>query len=516
MARRWEARSPRRADPLVAALVVLIALVLAVFGAQLLPVTVLVPAFWLLMIVVQVSFARSCRRVARFLGRAAPGREAVRARAGAVMWRFFAVAGAVFVLGNLVQLAVAVRDPLSADAAVGTDAQVASIALGAVLIVAGMLRYPRGDMGAAERFRLRIDVATVMAAAVTFGLWVAEVPPGPHDASWAAETVVGLLVQPGLFLVVLFAVVRVILGGGPFTRVAGLISGVAAALQAALQAVPASEYVRPPGMAWLLAGNVLVSGLIAIGARVQERDVLAGSPRAARRPKRPYSMLPYGAMIAVWALAVGVLAADGRTGRGWVVGVGAMVTTALVVGRQVAAFRHIAELLREREELTAQLTELAFHDALTKLANRGLSMQRLEEALGAGPATVFLVDLDEFKPVNDAYGHAAGDRLLIEVGRRLRGCVRDGDTVARLDGDEFAVLVEGLSADRRADLADGLDRALSGSVRIGTAEVPVRASIGVATGRPGTHDPDSLLHEADMAMYARKVRRRHLQDSDLP
>jgi diguanylate cyclase (GGDEF)-like protein len=87
--------------------------------------------------------------------------------------------------------------------------------------------------------------------------------------------------------------------------------------------------------------------------------------------------------------------------------------------------------------------------------------------------------------------------------------------VARLGGDEFAVLMTGLSAGRGAEVVDELTAALLGSVRIGAADVSLRASVGMAAGRHGEHDPDSLLHAADMAMYAVKEARRHLAGSDL-
>jgi hypothetical protein len=160
-------------------------------------------------------------------------------------------------------------------------------------------------------------------------------------------------VQPGLFLVAVFAVVKIVLGGqSAFVRTAGVLSGTTAVLQALLQAVPVPYYVAPATMPWLFAANVLACGLIAIGARVQERQIRAGPRPAAAGGARPYSLLPYGAMAAVWLLAGVVLAVHGLDRRAWVVLVGALVTTALVVARQVAAFRHIAELLRERDELT--------------------------------------------------------------------------------------------------------------------------------------------------------------------
>ncbi|OJF09581.1 GGDEF domain-containing protein [Couchioplanes caeruleus] len=517
MGRLWAAQPRWRADPVLAGLIVLILGAMVGAWPGLVPAGVQVTVFWLLFLVIHSSFVRSSWRIARLAG-PAPGAgrpEAARARAAQTMWRLFAAAGVVLLGGTLIQLVTVIPDPLAPVSAAGTGAQVGSIALAMVLIVIGMLRHPLGVMSTAERFRLRVDVATVMAAAMTFGLWLAELPPGARDALWVLRASMALLVQPGLFLVVIFAVIKITLGGqSPFIRAAGLLAGLATTLQAVLQAVPFSMYVQPPTMSWLLAANVLASGLVAIGVRLQERRVRSAVPIAAREARRPYSLLPYGAIAAVWALSVVVLALHGLGGRTWIVATGAMVTTTLVVGRQVAAFRHIAELLRERDELAAQLTELAFYDGLTRLANRGLFMRRLHDALAAGPATVFLVDLDDFKPVNDAYGHAAGDRLLIEVGRRLRACVRDGDTVARLGGDEFAVLVEGPSIDRRGELADLLARALSGELQIGKAVVPLRASIGMATGRHGVHDPDSLLHEADMAMYAAKDRRRALLDSD--
>ncbi|MFI5490897.1 diguanylate cyclase domain-containing protein [Actinoplanes sp. NPDC051859] len=517
MSQQGAARPMWRADPVVTGLLVLILGATLGLGPDLAPLVGQVHVFWFILLVAHLALARSSWRVSVYAA-PPPGAgkaEAARGRAGQSMWKLFAVAGGVLVLGDICQLVAVVQDPLAPEAAAGTGTQMLSIGIAMGLIVIGILRYPLGEMGAAEKLRLRVDVATVMAAAFTFGLWLTDLPSGEHDTAWYLRAAVMLAVQPGIFLVLIFAVIKIVLGGqSPFIRSAAILGGLAAILQAVLQAVPLTMYVEQPTMSWLFAANVLASGLVAIGVRLQERRVRAALPVAERVSKRPYSLLPYGAMAAVWALAGVVLAVHGLDPRTWVVAVGALVTTALVVGRQVAAFRHVAELLRERDELTAQLTQLAFHDGLTKLANRGLFMRRLHDSLAAGSATVFLIDLDDFKPVNDAHGHATGDQLLIEVGRRLRACVRDGDTVARLGGDEFAVLMDEVSADRRGEVHDILARALSGEVRLGSVSVPLRASIGMATGRHGLHHPDSLLHEADMAMYAAKDRRRALLDSD--
>ena len=479
-------RRPVRVDPLLAlpaligvAAVAGLGLGGAGFGAQ-------VGAFWPMMGGVHLAFAVCAVKLAR------SSRGPV-----ARLWRCAVIAGTALTAGDVVQVVQWFDDPLAVTGVAGSTVQMALLGGSMLALLYGLLRLPTGVTGAGARFRLRLDVATVMAGATTFGVWVFLPPTGGLGWSWAFELVTAMLLEPGLFLLVIFAVVRMVLSGqSPVTRAAGAALGLAAAMQAVLQAVPIAEYTAPGRGPWLLAGNVVASALLAVGARIQLLRGGAAAPVDAR-PRRPYSVLPYGAMAATWALTFGVLVTRGLDWHSWVVMAGAMTTTALVVGRQVAAFRHIAELLRERDRLTARLTELAFHDALTGLPNRALFRRRLTEALAAGPVTVFLADLDGFKPVNDAYGHAAGDRLLAEVGARLRGAVRSGDTVARLGGDEFAVLIEGAAGDRLPVLA----AALHGTVRIGERDVPLRASIGMAHG---SGDPDRLLHEADMQMYAMK------------
>jgi diguanylate cyclase (GGDEF)-like protein len=420
------------------------------------------------------------------------------------MWCLAAWAGVALVLGDVLQVFECLHYPPGRDTIVGSDVQAGFVVAALTLLLIGLLTFPSGGGSPDGRSRARMDVATVMGAATTCGMLLIQLPDG-RAGWWLIDFVVALLIQPGLFLVALFALVKLFLGDRtPFTRAAAMISGLAAALQAVTQAVPEQVYLTPRGGAWVMAGNVLVSGLLAVGAQVQWLQTRPGRRAIARRPRRAYSTLPYAAMAITWAVAVGVLVAQGLTWRSWSVLAGAMVTTALVAARQVTAFRHIEELLRERDRLAAELTKQAYHDVLTGLANRALFMTRLTEALAARPVTVFLIDLDDFKPVNDSFGHATGDQLLIEVADRLRRSVRAGDTVARLGGDEFAVLVDDLDPAGRIQVADALARSLTGTVRLGEAEVRLRASVGMATARPGVDDADILLHDADMAMYAVK------------
>src|SRR5690606_801833 len=151
----------------------------------------------------------------------------------------------------------------------------------------------------------------------------------------------------------------------------------------------------------------------------------------------------------------------------------------------------------------------AFHDDLTGLANRSLFLDRLAHALERrepGCAVLFC-DLDDFKAVNDGLGHAAGDLVLVETARRLQRCVRSGDTVGRVGGDEFAILLEDGDETTASALAERIVAAVAEPLRIGGKEVVMSVSIGVAVS--DGRNADTLLRDADTAMYAAKRRGRH-------
>jgi diguanylate cyclase (GGDEF)-like protein len=155
---------------------------------------------------------------------------------------------------------------------------------------------------------------------------------------------------------------------------------------------------------------------------------------------------------------------------------------------------------------------LAADDALTGLANRALFLDRLRSLTGAGASlAVLFLDLDDFKLVNDGWGHETGDRLLCEVADRLRHAVRPGDLVARLGGDEFTVLCEGVCGEPEAlAIAERLREALADPFEIAGQRRYVRASIGcrVATGST-VEAAEALLRDADVAMYQAKDKGRN-------
>jgi diguanylate cyclase (GGDEF)-like protein/PAS domain S-box-containing protein len=165
--------------------------------------------------------------------------------------------------------------------------------------------------------------------------------------------------------------------------------------------------------------------------------------------------------------------------------------------------------ITERRKLESDLKHQAFHDSLTQLPNRALFLDRVEHALARSGRhrerlAVILIDLDNFKVINDTRGHAAGDALLLQVAQRLQSVMRAEDSCARLGGDEFAILAEGLVTDEEAgQLADRLVEQLRMPFEIGGESVTAGASIGVSTSDYGANASELLL-QADLAMYAAK------------
>ncbi|XAS68095.1 bifunctional diguanylate cyclase/phosphodiesterase [Micrococcaceae bacterium Sec5.7] len=157
-------------------------------------------------------------------------------------------------------------------------------------------------------------------------------------------------------------------------------------------------------------------------------------------------------------------------------------------------------------EQAAQLKALAFQDPLTGLANRKLFNDQLSEAIRGESSTavdVLLLDLDDFKEVNDILGHHAGDQMLIEVARRLRSCVRPADTVARLGGDEFVVLLTGST---EADtVAERIVESLNEPVWMDGTMLRPSLSLGLASISQDAVGASELLRRADVAMYAAKA-----------
>jgi diguanylate cyclase (GGDEF)-like protein/PAS domain S-box-containing protein len=164
-------------------------------------------------------------------------------------------------------------------------------------------------------------------------------------------------------------------------------------------------------------------------------------------------------------------------------------------------------LVRESQR---RIEQLAYYDALTHLPNRTLLQDRLKHAMAHADRhqnllAVCYLDLDDFKPINDTWGHKTGDELLVEMSRRMQSCVRAEDTVARLGGDEFVLLIG--DANHIQEIEQIIDRVLSSIAlpfRHGLMEASVTASIGVTIYPDDGQDPDTLIRQADHAMYLAK------------
>jgi diguanylate cyclase len=230
----------------------------------------------------------------------------------------------------------------------------------------------------------------------------------------------------------------------------------------------------------------------------------AGAVVLARLSRR-WPLVQY-APVAAAVIAAAVYNAFGGTTTTmiWLI----LVVTAVILIRQFLGSHTNEGLMRDLTRQRAILARQAFRDPLTGLGNRAMFMDHARDALEDADDTktaVILFDLDGFKGVNDTYGHAAGDELLKATAERLNANVRANDTVSRLGGDEFVVLLPRLADEQMADtVADRILHDLQKPLTVDDLVLSVRASAGISITQGGTLDVDTLLREADEALYHAK------------
>ncbi len=426
----------------------------------------------------------------RHLIRRSPGLDPVAAR----FWRGVLLAVVVIAAGYAWMAADMLAHASQARTRSMPPLAAACSASGFLIAIWALARVPVVSPGGGpERWRVALDrtIAFLGCAAV---LWYAGLAPMlAAREPWSRQAM--LLVGLGLLVAAGAATKVSYIAGGPVDRVAmrfvaaagGVPSGVAAVLAVqfgSIGAVPAQAFVLP-----------LAPLLITVGVAAQIR----ADQGLRRDPARAGMVLPYLAMILADVPLIAV--AFGAPLRWPVRGVliAAVVVTALVMVRQYLAYRENARLLRTSRVQEERLQYEVSHDGLTGLANRALFRDRLAAALAtAAPVSVLLIDLDDFKTVNDLLGHGVGDRLLVSVARLLRAEVGETGLAVRVGGDEFAVL---LSAADPEELAARLLAALQHP--ISEHRLLVQASIGIAAGTPGA-TADSVLRDADVAMSLAK------------
>ncbi|MFI5937917.1 putative bifunctional diguanylate cyclase/phosphodiesterase [Actinoplanes sp. NPDC051494] len=361
--------------------------------------------------------------------------------------------------------------------------------------VAGLLLLPAARRSSAERLKLLIDSFIVVAGAC-MAIWYLEIAPVVQMAGADLELIIFSAAVPILDLLLLFALILLILRRPDIGVAIGLLAG-SMALKVIADSTYTIAYVQFgvafgqgswPYLLWA-AGDLLA--LLAVHRRLRQDY----HPHGERRSRRRISWLPYVAV----ALADGLLAYVGRHQSLYALGgmiAGAIVLTTLVIARQ---------MLAQREN-----RRLAVVDPLTGLANRALLTERLDDMtrqpLRPGRhSAVLLIDLDRFKPINDAYGHEAGDAVLRAVATSLRSVIRSGDTAGRLGGDEFAVVLPHLPTRAAAEsVAQRLVEALRTPVIFGELVLGVEASVGVAFRDESITNTEQLMKNADIAMYAVK------------
>lgn len=250
-------------------------------------------------------------------------------------------------------------------------------------------------------------------------------------------------------------------------------------------------------------GLGLILGPLMIGFAVLELPPPRDGSRASEIVDGVPSFLPFVGFLGIVVLCAFHLLI-GRQLPVVVVCVG-VVMVLLVTARQVVAMRAQRLLTRRLYEAQRRLDHQVHHDSLTGLPNRVLFARRLDGAVRHGKFVLIFVDIDDFKEVNDKFGHAAGDDLLCAVGTRLRGCVDESDTLARIGGDEFAILIEN-EFEAPEVVADKLRVALRDPFAVHGSSVRVRASMGLVHAGVGDPAPtsDDLMRQADISMYAGK------------
>ncbi|MCA2214795.1 putative bifunctional diguanylate cyclase/phosphodiesterase [Jidongwangia harbinensis] len=404
-----------------------------------------------------------------------------------------------------------VLDPDRSTTATNADVGFLVLPFGVLLaLLAGAAAAPRPVPTSSRRDLVVLVIDSVMIAASLVALVWSTVPGRLFQQAGDSPYTVGVAAAYPLADLVLVTMAVLLLITRP------TVPGVRTVLQliiAALLAFGVSDTVRllqVPGEAMTpvqSAGFVLGAALMGLAAL--HPPLPAGEPvNRGADAEWMHLLLPYVPVIATGV----VIAVRTGTGRplnsyeaylGWL-GLG------LVVARQMFTIVDNTVLLARVSEGQQRLRHQAYHDPLTGLANRALFHERLVGALEAQrrdgrPVALLFADLDDFKLINDSFGHAIGDRLLRAIGERLVGCVPPDDLVARLGGDEFAVLLEHHPAEAEPT-GHRMLAALRHPFVIDGHTVGVGASIGLVVPEPSdrTLDADTLLRRADAAMYASK------------
>ena len=414
-------------------------------------------------------------------------------------WYLLAVGQTVFIVGDLLSY--------NQGALLGREPSYPSVAdvfyLATYPALAGGLFGLIRRRSPARDWASLID-ALILAVAVGTLLWVYLMAPYAGDHSLSAMARLTSMSYPLMDLLLATVVLRLAVGAGQRGVAFGLLCGALLAL-----------FATDVGYGWLLLHGgytpdaLLDAGWLSFYALLGSAALHPSMSRLSQPARGAGARLTRARLTLLAAaclLAPGVQLFNVAMSRP--LDVLAITTSSIALSLLVLA--RLAGIVCRLEATARHLAHLAHHDPLTGLPNRASFRTSVERALARARRSgelvaVLFIDLDDFKTVNDNFGHAAGDTLLEDVASRIAQCVRAGDTAARLGGDEFAVLLVDVDGEAEAvQIAQRITQAVELS-NASAALVQTRASIGIALGDdPDTASADTMLRAADAAMYAAK------------
>jgi diguanylate cyclase len=362
-------------------------------------------------------------------------------------------------------------------------------------------RIPGGD-------RAGLIDATIVAVGAGLVSWTFLMEPLVSDPAASMGEIAVALAYPVLDILLLGVLVRLFLAPGrrvPALRfiLLALVTLVVTDFPYAVVALEGGYYTgHILDAGWMASSFFWAAAALHASMRRVAEPVEVGEVELT--PLR-LAMLACASLMAPAVLVI--QAATGQTVDVVVVATGCVVLFLLVIARLGGLVNDLRANLHARRTLEDALAHRALHDSLTGLPNRALFYDRLEHALSrrSEQVAVLFMDLDDFKTVNDTFGHQAGDDLLMLVGDAIRRSVRTSDTVARLGGDEFAILLDrDATVDTARDLAVRLQGAIGAPRTIAGHERSIGTSIGISVGTSGVATAETLMREADVAMYVAK------------
>ncbi|MEU4240540.1 bifunctional diguanylate cyclase/phosphodiesterase [Actinoplanes sp. NPDC026619] len=446
---------------------------------------------WVPVVTTAATAAYACWRVSIRMDLAAATRR---------FWRALALACGVLTVGEISNMHDALSGPEPTQ-------YIGPLTLGLLVVVVliliwAMLRLPVRQQGRGDwtRFALDAGVLLITCGGLLWRLWL------HTGGEWTRQNL-AMLAVCALAMVSVTALVKVTFAGtAELDRGALNILAAGVAVAAGCGALSPAFAEHPHLTTSLLSGPLACLATV-IAARRQLRA--AAEPAGDRRPGLRFSILPYVAVAAMTAMLLAGESDDGPEELTVALCVAAI--TALVVIRQISALRDNTRLLAtvdanltQLRDYQAELDHQISHDALTGIANRQRFAEQVTAMLATGePFHVAMLDLDDFKVINDRMGHGTGDALLRTVSRRLHESLRPQDSVARQGGDEFTLLLPGLDDEAAARLMRLVLDRVQEPLSLGGSDLEPRVSIGVTTARAGD-SPEELIRRADVAMYAAK------------